>query len=168
MGILMYIGMGFAKPEMIDELLDIEISPRKPRFDIASAVHLALVDCDYESSDISWRWSDDALSDTAEILAENYALYSAKAEILRHMFTDVKSKIVDENIANMCQAGFLRGIVNPDPSDFTRFELESTKTIAEKQTTSKRRQVTRLMNRGRYLSAAQLRHEHLQEVSSEG
>jgi len=100
-GMLMYIGLGQVKPELIDHLLDIESTPRKPQFDIGAASNLTLIDCGYDSSDISWRWDDMALSCTAQILATKYAEYSAKSETLRHMYSEIHSKILDKENADM-------------------------------------------------------------------
>ena len=167
MGVLVYIGMGKASPSIIDDLLDIDKTPRKPQYDVARATNLTLIDCGYDSDDISWRWDDTALASTAQILASKYTEYSAKSEVLRHMYSEVHSKILDEENAQLSRHGFIETILNTDPIGCALFDLGSSKTIPEKQIVSKTRQVNRLIRKGKYRSAVRLQEEHVQEILDE-
>ena len=163
MAILMWIGIGETPPDTIDRLLDVEKTPRKPGYDTAFPVNLTLVDSGYETSDICWRWDNEALSGAAKILAQKYASQAVKAEILRHMYADVSSKVSDSSLRNLGVEGFVEGCLPADPTKPYHFSEQSSKTVEEKQSTFKRRQVKSLLNKGKYGKALDLHNEFLAE-----
>ncbi|KAL8901135.1 MAG: hypothetical protein Q9207_005351 [Kuettlingeria erythrocarpa] len=57
--ILFLIGQGLEKPSLIDDLLDIDKTPRKPIYDMADAAPLVLEDCKFEP-ELQWVYIGDS------------------------------------------------------------------------------------------------------------
>jgi tRNA pseudouridine38/39 synthase len=55
MSVLFLVGQGFEKPEIVRDLLDIEMVPSKPDFPMASDLPLVLYDCEFK--DLVWTYS---------------------------------------------------------------------------------------------------------------
>ncbi|EER09278.1 tRNA pseudouridine synthase, putative [Perkinsus marinus ATCC 50983] len=65
MEVLMLIGKGLEKPEVIDMLFDINKTPGKPSYDLADGAGLVLFDCKYDA-----EWFDQTVEDDEEAVAE--------------------------------------------------------------------------------------------------
>lgn len=64
--ILFNVGQGLEEPELVDRLLDVEATPRRPQFGMAHDLPLVLYDCAYPEM----KWLDDINQDKA---AKEYA-----------------------------------------------------------------------------------------------
>ena len=54
MALVFMVGKKQEKPEIIDELFDVETNPCKPQYTMASEIPLNLYDCSYE--DLKWNY----------------------------------------------------------------------------------------------------------------
>ena len=168
MAVLTWVGSGYVEASFIDELLDIERTPRKPSYDLSAAVNLTLVDCAYEPDALHWRWDDDVLASTAQIIADQFVDYAVKAEVLRHMYSEVKGRIKDEVLRDSCSKTLAAASLGSRFFDMT-LDYENSKTIEEKQKGFERRRVRKLIHRGSYQRAAELYDEinKLEKINSD-
>ena len=70
MAILMMIGKGQEDPEIINDLLDIERTPRKPPYVIADPEQLLLYKVGYNTFDLRWRRPQNSTLSTLGMLIE--------------------------------------------------------------------------------------------------
>ncbi|KAI8324705.1 tRNA pseudouridine synthase [Martensiomyces pterosporus] len=54
MAILLLVGQGLEKPDIVDKLLDIGQTPGKPEYEMAADTPLVLADCAYDEADVQW------------------------------------------------------------------------------------------------------------------
>ena len=159
MGLLIWVGQEKLKPSVIDRMLDVENSPRQPSYDVVVAENLTLIDCQYDTSDICWRWDDAALTDSAKHLGSMYSKAAARAEVLRHMYDSVVSRIRGRDHVKVAAEGLVDSIL-PSTIGYLGYD-ELSRTVEEKQNTIKKRRVRSLINKGAYRRAVELRDEQL-------
>ncbi|NWW98993.1 PUS3 synthase, partial [Caloenas nicobarica] len=81
--VLFLIGQGMERPEIIDELLDVEKNPRKPQYSMAVEFPLVLHDCEFEN--LRWIYDRDVQEFTVSHLQQLWAAQAVKTHILRDM-----------------------------------------------------------------------------------
>ncbi|KAJ7305073.1 hypothetical protein JRQ81_010885 [Phrynocephalus forsythii] len=83
MAILFLIGQRMEKPEIIDELLDIENNPRKPQYSMAVEFPLVLYDCEFEN--IQWIYDRQVQEFNVTHLQQLWTSYAIKTHMLYSM-----------------------------------------------------------------------------------
>ena len=76
MGILVLVGRGQEKPEIIKELLDIEKYPRKPQYNLSLSLPLNLFYCEYDN--LNWYTDKEELKRVVKDLQEEWTQNSIK------------------------------------------------------------------------------------------
>lgn len=84
MSILFLIGMGFENADVIDDLLDIEKTPRRPQYGTASEFPLVLYDCKFEK--LKWSVSEEARLRLREYYQKFWASMMVKTMLARSMW----------------------------------------------------------------------------------
>ncbi|CAL4939680.1 unnamed protein product [Urochloa decumbens] len=77
--VLFLIGQGLESPSVVDSLLDITKTPRKPQYKMASELPLILRSCQFDKAD--FMCSSDASRSLTEHLNDEYHHYMLQAEI---------------------------------------------------------------------------------------
>ncbi|KAJ2484900.1 pseudouridine synthase deg1 [Coemansia sp. RSA 2320] len=54
MAILFHVGQGLEDPSVVDRLLDVQSTPGKPEYEMASDIPLVLANCVFDSADVQW------------------------------------------------------------------------------------------------------------------
>ncbi|KOC63618.1 tRNA pseudouridine(38/39) synthase, partial [Habropoda laboriosa] len=88
MGILLLVGQGKEKPEIILELLDIVNCPRKPQYNLAHELPLNLWYCEYDNKE--WYIDKDELLTTMKILQRDWSLNTIKSVMIENMLSDLE------------------------------------------------------------------------------
>ncbi|XP_062995142.1 tRNA pseudouridine(38/39) synthase [Elgaria multicarinata webbii] len=83
MAILFLIGQRMEKPEIIDELLDIENNPRKPQYSMAVEFPLVLYACEFEN--IQWIYDRKVQEFNVTHLQQLWANHAVKTHMLYSM-----------------------------------------------------------------------------------
>ncbi|KAM6238352.1 tRNA pseudouridine(38/39) synthase [Porphyrio hochstetteri] len=83
MAILFLVGQGMEKPEIIDELLDVEKNPQKPQYSMAVEFPLVLHDCEFE--DLQWLYDREVQELNITHLEQLWASHAVKTQVLRNM-----------------------------------------------------------------------------------
>ncbi|XP_031816795.1 tRNA pseudouridine(38/39) synthase isoform X1 [Sarcophilus harrisii] len=83
MAILFLIGQRMEKPEIIDELLNIEKNPQKPQYSMAVEFPLVLHDCKFEN--IKWIYDQEVQEFNVTHLQQLWANYAVKTHMLYSM-----------------------------------------------------------------------------------
>lgn len=166
MAALTWVGAGRMQPSYIDELLDVERTPRKPSYDLMTPTNLSLIDCSYDPENLHWRWDDEMLSSTAEIIADQYVDHAVKAEVLRNMYEDVTKKLKDDGLREMCNDHFAASSFGSKLLELD-LSFENSKSIEEKQKSYEQREVRNLMHKGFYSRAARLFDEQNNNVEND-
>lgn len=83
MAILFLIGQGMEKPEIIDELLNIEKNPQKPQYSMAVEFPLVLYDCKFEN--IKWIYDREVQEFNVTHLQQLWANHAVKTHMLYSM-----------------------------------------------------------------------------------
>nr|XP_060643156.1 tRNA pseudouridine(38/39) synthase [Anolis sagrei ordinatus] len=83
MAILFLIGQKMEKPEIIDELFDIEKNPRKPQYSMAVEFPLVLYDCDFEN--IQWIYDKKVHEFNVTHLQQLWTNHAVKSHMLHSM-----------------------------------------------------------------------------------
>ncbi|NXI99611.1 PUS3 synthase, partial [Psophia crepitans] len=83
MAVLFLIGQGMEKPEIIDELLDVEKNPRKPQYSMAVEFPLVLYDCEFEN--LRWLYDQEVQEFNVTHLQQIWANHAVKTRVLRDM-----------------------------------------------------------------------------------
>ncbi|XP_043263103.1 tRNA pseudouridine(38/39) synthase isoform X1 [Colletes gigas] len=96
MGILLLIGEGKEKPQVILELLDIEKYPRKPQYNLAHGVPLNLWYCEYQSEE--WYVDKNELINTIKILQNDWTFNTIKSVMIENMLSDLENSIDCKNM----------------------------------------------------------------------
>ncbi|XP_030843213.1 tRNA pseudouridine(38/39) synthase [Strongylocentrotus purpuratus] len=81
--ILFLIGQHKEKPEIIDQLLDVENEPCKPQYAMAADFPLVLYDCAYEG--ISWRYDQSIHEKNINQFQEMWTGHMVRASMMRAM-----------------------------------------------------------------------------------
>ena len=82
MAILLLVGEGKEKPEVVRELLDVERYPRKPQYCLASEVPLCLYEAEYDPQVVAWRVCEETKRRTVESLQRSWAQHSIRWALL--------------------------------------------------------------------------------------
>uniref|UniRef100_A0A8C9BWZ8 tRNA pseudouridine synthase n=1 Tax=Phocoena sinus TaxID=42100 RepID=A0A8C9BWZ8_PHOSS len=92
MAILFLIGQGMEKPEVIDELLNIEKNPQKPQYSMAVEFPLVLYDCKFEN--IKWIYDREVQEFNVTHLQQLWANHAVKTQMLYSMLQGLDSVAV--------------------------------------------------------------------------
>jgi len=80
MGCLFLVGKGFEEPELIDKMLDVELTPSKPHYDMASETGLVLYNCAFEG--LEWTQSPENTQRVYWNFKEIYSRYLLKTTMV--------------------------------------------------------------------------------------
>ncbi|XP_014816552.1 PREDICTED: tRNA pseudouridine(38/39) synthase [Calidris pugnax] len=83
MAILFLIGQRMERPEIIDELLDVEKNPQKPQYSMAVEFPLVLYDCAFEN--LQWLYDQEVQEFNVTHLQQLWANHAVKTQVLRNM-----------------------------------------------------------------------------------
>ncbi|XP_066221252.1 tRNA pseudouridine(38/39) synthase isoform X5 [Saccopteryx leptura] len=92
MAILFLVGQGMEKPEIIDELLNIEKNPQKPQYSMAVEFPLVLYDCKFEN--IKWLYDQEVQEFNITHLQQQWANQAVKTHVLYSMLQGLDSVAV--------------------------------------------------------------------------
>ena len=76
MGILVLVGRGQEKPEIIQELLNLETYPRKPQYNLSHYIPLNLFYCEF--NDMNWYTDNEELYKVFKTLQEEWSFVAIK------------------------------------------------------------------------------------------
>ncbi|XP_013409956.1 tRNA pseudouridine(38/39) synthase isoform X2 [Lingula anatina] len=93
--VLLLIGQGKERVEIIDELLDVERNPRKPQYTMASEIPLILYDCDYEG--LNWHYETDCHEETIKHLQTLWTEQTVKSTMLKRMLDYLEKVKITES-----------------------------------------------------------------------
>ncbi|PON48963.1 Pseudouridine synthase [Parasponia andersonii] len=96
--VLFMIGQGFESPDVIDALLDIERSPRKPQYNMAPEIPLVLQSCEFEN--LKFTCSSDAGQALREHLAKQCQTYHLQAAIFKEALLTCFPVLSDKTTLN--------------------------------------------------------------------
>ncbi|KAL3845860.1 hypothetical protein ACJIZ3_003263 [Penstemon smallii] len=96
--VLFMIGQGLESPDVIDELLDIDRTPRKPQYKMAPEIPLVLRSCEFEG--LEFMCSSDARQDLHTHLEKEYRGYKLQAAIFHEALLSCSSVLYDYNQLN--------------------------------------------------------------------
>ncbi|NXJ71058.1 PUS3 synthase, partial [Rostratula benghalensis] len=83
MAILFLIGQRMERPEIINELLDVEKNPQKPQYSMAVEFPLVLYDCAFEN--LQWLYDPEVQEFNVTHLQQLWANHAVKTQVLRDM-----------------------------------------------------------------------------------
>ncbi|NXK00573.1 PUS3 synthase, partial [Corythaixoides concolor] len=83
MAVLFLIGQRMEKPEIIDELLDVEKNPQKPQYSMAVEFPLVLHDCEFEN--LRWLYDREVQEFNVAHLQQLWAHHAVKTQVLHNM-----------------------------------------------------------------------------------
>ncbi|NXC22237.1 PUS3 synthase, partial [Corythaeola cristata] len=83
MAILFLIGQKMERPEIIDELLDVEKNPRKPQYSMAVEFPLVLYDCEFQN--LRWLYDREVQEFNVTHLQQLWANHAVKTQVLHNM-----------------------------------------------------------------------------------
>lgn len=86
--VLYLIGQGKEKSEIIDELLDVEKTPKKPQYTMASELPLVLFDCEF-SDDVEWIYEADWHEENIRHLQQIWAHHTVRSTMIRRMLEEM-------------------------------------------------------------------------------
>ncbi|KAK3588349.1 hypothetical protein CHS0354_040106 [Potamilus streckersoni] len=86
--ILFLIGQSKEKPEIIDELLDVDKHARKPQYTMASEIPLVLFDADF-GDDMEWIYEAEWHEDNIRHLQEQWAQHIIRATMIKRMLEEL-------------------------------------------------------------------------------
>nr|XP_004665518.1 tRNA pseudouridine(38/39) synthase [Jaculus jaculus] len=92
MAVLFLIGQGMEKPEIIDELLNIEKNPQKPQYSMAVEFPLVLYDCKFEN--IKWIYDQEVQEFNVTHLQQLWANHAVKTHMLYSMLQGLDSVVI--------------------------------------------------------------------------
>ncbi|XP_005378538.1 PREDICTED: tRNA pseudouridine(38/39) synthase [Chinchilla lanigera] len=92
MAILFLIGQGMEKPEVIDELLNVEKNPQKPQYSMAVEFPLVLYDCKFEN--IKWIYDHEVQEFNVTHLQQLWANHAVKSHMLYNMLQGLDSVVL--------------------------------------------------------------------------
>ncbi|XP_021366601.1 uncharacterized protein LOC110458937 isoform X4 [Mizuhopecten yessoensis] len=92
--VLYLIGQGKEKSEIIDELLDVEKTPRKPQYTMASELPLVLFDCEF-ADDVEWIYEADWHEENIRHLQQIWAHHTVRSTMIRRMLEEMDSAKVE-------------------------------------------------------------------------
>lgn len=101
MSILLTVGEGKEKPEIVRDLLDVDTNPQKPQYTLARDVPLNLYDVEYRDhseedpgeelikEDLKWIHDSENVDRMVSALQQQWSLFSIKAEMIKSMVGDI-------------------------------------------------------------------------------
>lgn len=89
LSLLFLVGEGKEQPDLIRDMLDTDIFPHKPQYQLASGLPLVLYDCLYDDTDVDWVVDQKALTDVVASLQSLWTQAAIKTQMIRQMITDV-------------------------------------------------------------------------------
>ncbi|XP_004641452.1 tRNA pseudouridine(38/39) synthase [Octodon degus] len=92
MAVLFLIGQGMEKPEVIDELLNIEKNPQKPQYSMAVEFPLVLYDCKFEN--VKWLHDQEVQEFNVTHLQQLWANHAVKSHMLYNMLQGLDSVVL--------------------------------------------------------------------------
>ncbi|KAJ0182919.1 hypothetical protein K1T71_000895 [Dendrolimus kikuchii] len=93
MGVLLLVGQGLEKPEVFDQLLDVESNPRKPQYNMALDIPLNLFHCEYEIEDTNkWVCERDEMMSVVSHLQNQWSIHSVKTTMIKDCLQDLETK----------------------------------------------------------------------------
>ncbi|KAL8173772.1 UNVERIFIED_CONTAM: tRNA pseudouridine synthase 3 [Gekko kuhli] len=98
MAILFLIGQRMEKPEIIDELLDIENNPRKPQYSMAVEFPLVLYDCEFEN--LKWIYDREVQEFNVTHLQQLWANHAIKSHMLHSMLQGLDFAGIPTGLSN--------------------------------------------------------------------
>ncbi|KAF5302211.1 hypothetical protein FQA39_LY10250 [Lamprigera yunnana] len=93
MGVLLLVGRGKEKPQVITDLLDVETNSRKPDYNMASEIPLNLYECQYDL-ETEWIYDCASLSNVIYKLQNIWTIQAMKSTMIEHMLQDLQSEEV--------------------------------------------------------------------------
>ncbi|NWU72306.1 PUS3 synthase, partial [Pterocles burchelli] len=111
MAILFLIGQGMERPEIIDELLDVEKNPRKPQYSMAVEFPLVLYDCEFEN--LQWLYDREVQEFNVTHLQQLWATHAVKTQVLRNMLRGLDAAPVAAGNSSGNNATVLWGDTKP-------------------------------------------------------
>lgn len=89
--VLFLVGEGQEKPEIIDELLDVEKHPRKPQYTMAREYPLVLFDCEYE--DVNWIYEEGFHLENILHFQKMWCEQTVKSTMLKRMLDYLENSV---------------------------------------------------------------------------
>ncbi|KAL4660508.1 tRNA pseudouridine(38/39) synthase [Arapaima gigas] len=83
MAVLLLIGLKLEKPDVIDQLLDVEKHPRKPQYSMAVDYPLVLYDCHFEG--LNWQREPEEVDHVLATLQQHWTVAVVKSQVLQGM-----------------------------------------------------------------------------------
>lgn len=96
--VLFLIGQGFESPDVIDVLLDVNKTPRKPQYKMASDIPLVLHSCEFEN--LNFMCSSDARRALQVHLEKECRMYKLQAAIFHEALLSVSSTEDDGGVTS--------------------------------------------------------------------
>jgi len=93
--LLFMIGQQKEKPDIINELLDVEKHPQKPQYCMASELPLVLFDCEFENVD--WIYSDVDHTDNIKHLQGLWTNQAVRTSMLKRMLENLEGIPVEKS-----------------------------------------------------------------------
>ncbi|ETN69735.1 tRNA pseudouridine synthase A [Necator americanus] len=87
--VLHEIGQKNEEPELVSALLNIEKTPCRPQYTLATGTPLCLYECRFDSSNLEWIYDDFALKRTMASLQSDWADLQTKARTIENMLQDL-------------------------------------------------------------------------------
>ncbi|XP_058790728.1 tRNA pseudouridine(38/39) synthase [Phymastichus coffea] len=98
MGILFLIGREQEKPEIMNDLLDVQNHPKKPQYNLAHYIPLNLFYCEYD--DANWYVDKEEILKVVEDLQEEWTDVNVKSTMIKNMLQDLQ-ELTDEKNTNI-------------------------------------------------------------------
>ncbi|KAL7060045.1 hypothetical protein AAHC03_09393 [Spirometra sp. Aus1] len=92
--ILLSIGRGLEKPELIDSLLDIEKTPRKPQYQISAPEPLVFCEPEYEG--LEWQTSPAAREEIVRHIQRMWTEQTVRSTLTTHMLDRIEQDLFPE------------------------------------------------------------------------
>nr|CAG4643292.1 EOG090X083V [Ilyocryptus agilis] len=89
--VLFFVGFGREETKVIQDLLDVNLNPRKPQYEMASELPLNLFTCTYP--DCEWIYDQQALSFVISDYQALWTEHNVKATMLREMLNKIEEKV---------------------------------------------------------------------------
>lgn len=93
--VLLLVGLHLEEPNAIDFLLDIEICPKKPQYNMASEYPLVLYDCRYDN--VEWIYEQEFNEPNMNKIQQLLTKKAIQSSILRSMLDDLSCRTLMKN-----------------------------------------------------------------------
>ncbi|XP_023289103.1 tRNA pseudouridine(38/39) synthase isoform X2 [Orussus abietinus] len=108
MGILFLIGQEKESPRVICDLLDTNICPRKPQYNLAHELPLCLMHCEFENQ--NWFIDNHELTNVITTLQQDWTLNAIKAAMTREMLREMETILDDDEGIRSQSTCLLQGV----------------------------------------------------------